>query len=54
MKLIWNNNLDPEVEDRLQFLSLSYEKRWEYMMKLIMSNQSKKIPTNNKKRIEWI
>lgn len=53
MKLIWNN-LDPEEADRMHFLSLSYEKRWAYMMKLIMSNQSKKIPTNKKKRIEWM
>lgn len=53
MKVSWNNNVDPEIEDRLDFLKLTYAKRWSYIMKLIMSNQKKRVPTNHKKRIEW-
>ena len=53
MKLTWKQDIEPEVEDRLAFLRLSYSERWSYMMKLIMSNHPKKIPTNNMKRIEW-
>lgn len=52
-KLTWNPDLDPESEDRLHFLSLSYQDRMKYMMKLIMLTYPADKVTNNRKRIEW-
>jgi hypothetical protein len=51
-RLSWNKGTDPEVEDRKEFLKLSYAQRWTYMMTLIMSNHPNK-PTNFKKIIKW-
>ena len=52
-KLTWNPNIDPESEDRLAFLKLSYTARWAYLMLLIM----KKLPLGggqfSKRIIEW-
>ena len=51
--LSWDPNIDPETEDRLNFLRLSFSDRWSYMMALIGSNKPKTSPTNKKKIIEW-
>ena len=52
-RLSWNEGVNPEKEDREAFLKLSYSKRWNYLMALIMSNYPNKKPTNYKKIIEW-
>lgn len=54
-RLTWNPHVDPEQEDRDEFLKLSSGERWAYLMRLIMN--SKKLPKGagqfKKKKIEW-
>ena len=54
-KISWNPDIDPEWEDRKEFLKLSSQKRWQYLMRLIFD--SKKLPKGaalfSKKKIEW-
>ncbi|MGB3588206.1 MAG: hypothetical protein WBA23_16775 [Tunicatimonas sp.] len=50
----WNPDVDPETEDRLAYLALNPQERWDYMMTLILATYPKKLVTYDKRKIEWI
>ncbi len=53
--LSWNPDFEPETEDRLAFLRLSAQERWNHIMAVILATYPKKnLPvTFHKRQIEW-
>ncbi len=52
--LSWKEGIDPETEDRLEYLKLTSEEKWKYMMTLILSKfPADKQITFKKRIIEW-
>lgn len=49
----WNPNLSPEEEDRLAYLKLSGQEKWDYLMRLILATCPYKKITFDKRNIEW-
>ena len=51
----WKPDIDPETEDRLAFLKLNPQERWDYIMTLILATYPKGVKTvqYNKRKIEW-
>ncbi|WKN41119.1 hypothetical protein [Tunicatimonas pelagia] len=45
----WNPDVDPETEDRLAYLALNGQERWDYMMTLILATYPKKVVTYDKR-----
>jgi hypothetical protein len=50
----WNPEQNPETEDRIQFLRLSQQERWNHVMDVILLTYPKNKQVEYKKRIiEW-
>ena len=51
----WNPDLDPVEEDRIAFLSMNAQERWDYIMELILATYPGGLSAlrYDKRKIEW-
>jgi len=49
----WKKGVNPETEDRVQYLKLSSQEKWDYLMTLILATYPSETVSFDKRQIEW-